>query len=110
MNNKDLINAGHALAKAISNATPLIEIAKMVSNLATQLDVQIARSNQLSIALEAAEKRIAELEEREVTLPERYEVEMYPTPSPDGDWYSREDVLAALAAAGLKVAAAGKGE
>ncbi|HGT0848546.1 TPA: hypothetical protein ACMUVD_002934 [Enterobacter kobei] len=64
MNNKDLINAGHALAKAISNATPLIEIAKMVSNLATQLGVQIARSNQLSIALEAAEKRIAELEAR----------------------------------------------
>ncbi|EMX8598082.1 hypothetical protein AAH223_004888 [Enterobacter hormaechei] len=61
MNNKELINAGHALAKAISNDTPLIEIAKMVSNLATQLDVQIARSNQLSIAMEAAEKRIAEL-------------------------------------------------
>ncbi|MBE3452155.1 hypothetical protein ACLO7L_09785 [Enterobacter hormaechei] len=61
MNNKELINAGHALAKAISNDTPLIEIAKMVSNLATQLDVQIARSHQLSIALEAAEKRIAEL-------------------------------------------------
>ncbi|RAY67991.1 hypothetical protein DP185_16400 [Enterobacter hormaechei] len=60
--------------------------------------------------LEAAEKRIAELEAREVKLPERYEVDMCPTPSPDGDWYSREDVLAALAAAGLKVAAAGKGE
>ncbi|EPJ1884017.1 hypothetical protein [Enterobacter asburiae] len=62
MNNKELIKAGHALAKAISNDTPLIEIAKIVSNLATQLDVQLARSNQLSIALEAAEKRIAELE------------------------------------------------
>ncbi|WP_072034201.1 hypothetical protein [Enterobacter asburiae] len=60
--------------------------------------------------LEAAEKRIAELEAREVKLPERYEVEICPTPSPDGDWYSREDVLAALATAGLKVAAAGKGE
>lgn len=103
MNNKELINAGHALAKAISNDTPLIEIAKMVSNLATQLDVQLARSNQLSIALEAAEKRIAELEAREVKLPERYEVEMCPTPSPDGDWYSREDVLAALATAGIRI-------
>lgn len=60
MNNKELINAGHALAKAIGNDTPLLEIAKMVTNLATQLDVQIARSNQLSTALEAAEKRIAE--------------------------------------------------
>ncbi|HDR2893554.1 TPA: hypothetical protein I4G69_004472 [Enterobacter asburiae] len=63
MNNKELINAGHALAKAISNDTPLIEIAKMVSNLATQMDVQIVRSNQLSIALEAAEKRIVEQRE-----------------------------------------------
>ncbi|OOV75023.1 hypothetical protein [Enterobacter kobei] len=61
MNNKELVKSGHELAKAISSDTPLIEIAKMVSNLATQLDVQIARSNQLSIALEAAEKRIAEL-------------------------------------------------
>lgn len=48
MNNKELINAGHALAKAISNDTPLIEIAKMVSNLATQLDVQTARANVLA--------------------------------------------------------------
>ncbi len=61
MNNKELVKSGHELAKAISSDTPLIEIAKMVSNLATQLDVQIARSHQLSIALEAAEKRTAEL-------------------------------------------------
>lgn len=47
MNNKELVNAGHELAKAISNDTPLIEIAKMVSNLATQLDVQTARANVL---------------------------------------------------------------
>ena len=73
MNNKELINAGHALAKAISSDTPLIEIAKMVSNLATQLDVQIARSNQLSISLEAAENRIAELDAREIK-PARGEV------------------------------------
>lgn len=110
MNNKELVNAGHELAKAISNDMPLIEIAKMVSNLATQLDVQIARSNQLSIALEAAEKRIAELEAWEVKLPERYEVDMCPTPSPDGEWYSREDILAALVSAGVRYAAAGKGE
>jgi len=50
---------------------------------------------------DTAEKRIAELEAREVKLPERYEVEMCPTPSPDGDWYSREDVLAALKTAGI---------
>ncbi|HAV1801600.1 TPA: ead/Ea22-like family protein [Enterobacter hormaechei subsp. steigerwaltii] len=52
--------------------------------------------------LTAARKRIAELEAREVKLPERYDIEMCPMPSPDGDWYSREDVLAALVAAGVK--------
>lgn len=61
--------------------------------------------------LETAEKRIAELEAREVKLPERYEVDICPTPSPDGDWYSRDDVLAALVSAGVRYAeAAGKGE
>ncbi|MHA0937049.1 hypothetical protein [Enterobacter kobei] len=60
MNNKELVKSGHELAKEISNDTPLIEIAKMVSNLDTQLDVQLVRSNQLSIGLKAAEKRIAE--------------------------------------------------
>lgn len=61
--------------------------------------------------LEAAEKRIAELEAREVKLPERYEVDICPTPSPDGDWYSRDDILAALVSAGVRYAeAAGKGE
>lgn len=60
---------------------------------------------------EKAEKRIAELEAREVKLPERYEVEMCPTSAPNGDWYSREDVLAALVSAGVRYAeAAGKGE
>lgn len=48
MNNKELIKAGHELAKAISNDTPLIEIAKMVSNLASQLDVQNSLANVLA--------------------------------------------------------------
>ncbi|HCT9257426.1 TPA: hypothetical protein OUB85_004049 [Enterobacter hormaechei] len=128
MNNKDLINAGHALAKAISNATPLIEIAKMVSNLATQLDVQIARSNQLSIALEAAEKRIAELEARTVTLPENITSANAPEVfeiSAEAERLGLRGTYAsyavgwnargiadkeALREAGVKVAAAGKGE
>jgi len=55
--------------------------------------------------------RIAELEAREVKLPERYDIEMCPTPSPNGDWYSREDVLAALVSAGVRCdAGTGKGE
>lgn len=67
--------------------------------------------DELARALEAAEKRISELEAREVKLPERYEVDMCPTPSPDGEWYSREDILAALVSADVSYAAGnGKGE
>ncbi|EPJ7088547.1 hypothetical protein NK529_002955 [Citrobacter amalonaticus] len=47
MNNKELVNAGHELAKAIGADTPIIEIAKMVTRLATALDVQQARANAL---------------------------------------------------------------
>ncbi|EKY3886933.1 hypothetical protein RJ219_004471 [Enterobacter hormaechei] len=60
---------------------------------------------------EALEKRVVELEARMVKLPERYEVEICPTPSPDGEWYSREDILSALISAGVSYAAAArKGE
>lgn len=59
---------------------------------------------------DALEKRVVELEARMVKLPERYEVDMCPTPSPVGEWYSREDILAALVSAGVSYAAAGKGE
>lgn len=61
MNNKELVKAGHALAKAISNDTPLIEIAKIVSNLATQLDVQLARSNALAAENEGLKSKGREL-------------------------------------------------
>lgn len=54
------------------------------------------------VKADEAEKCIAELQARKVKLPERYEVEMCPTPSPNGEWYSRDDVLAALVAAGVK--------
>ena len=60
---------------------------------------------------DALEKRVVELEARMVKLPERYEVEICPTPSPDGEWYSREDILSALISAGVSYAAAArKGE
>ena len=48
MNNKELVNTGHELAKAIGADTPIIEIAKMVTRLATALDVQQARANALA--------------------------------------------------------------
>lgn len=60
---------------------------------------------------DALEKRVVELEARMVKLPERYDVDMCPTTSPDGEWYSREDILAALVSAGVSYAAAArKGE
>lgn len=63
--------------------------------------------------LEAAEKRIAELEAREVALPQRYSMlhrvdfnEPYHTEMV----YKQHQVLEALHDAGVNIAAAGKGE
>ena len=71
------------------------------------------RSVALLDELEAAEKRIAELEAREVVLPQRYGMlhrvdfnEPYHTEMV----YKQHQVLEALHDAGVNVAAAGKGE
>ncbi|HDU1609558.1 hypothetical protein [Klebsiella pneumoniae] len=56
----------------------------------------------------ALRQRIAELESRTVTvkLPERYACELgYNAPDPSGDMLDRDDVLAMLADAGIKVEA-----
>lgn len=45
---KELVRAGHELAAAMGADTPIIEIAKLVSRLATALDVQLARANALA--------------------------------------------------------------
>lgn len=42
LSNKELVAAGHKFAANISADTPLIDMAKMVSELATQLDVALA--------------------------------------------------------------------
>lgn len=39
MNNKELVAAGHEFARHMSSDTPIIDIAKMVTRLASQLDV-----------------------------------------------------------------------
>lgn len=39
MNNDELIAAGHELAKCLDSNTPLLDIAKLLSKMATQLDV-----------------------------------------------------------------------
>ncbi|ELY5786983.1 hypothetical protein SNN57_003102 [Cronobacter sakazakii] len=42
MNNDELIAAGHELAKCLDSNTPLLDIAKLLSKLASQLDVTTA--------------------------------------------------------------------
>lgn len=47
-NNKHLVRAGHEFAAAMTSDTPIITIAKMVTELASALDVQSARSDALA--------------------------------------------------------------
>lgn len=55
---------------------------------------------------EELQARIAELESRTVKLPERYACELgYNAPDPNGDMLDRDDVIAALTDAGIKVEA-----
>lgn len=50
-NNKHLVRVGHEFAAAMSDETPIITIAKMVTELASALDVQSARSEALAVEL-----------------------------------------------------------
>ena len=80
----------------------LVEALEKAQKLATQQgNIACALFDEVT----AQRQRIAELESRTVTvkLPERYDVETYPLQSPKGEWYSRDDVLATLAAAGIQV-------
>lgn len=60
---KELVAAGHALAKAIGMDTPLIEIAKMVSVLATRLDCALVRGDELQKERDALAAAHSELRE-----------------------------------------------
>ena len=59
-NNKHLVRVGHEFAAAMSDDTPIITIAKMVTELASALDVQSARSDALAAALKASEANDAD--------------------------------------------------
>lgn len=48
-NNKHLVRVGHEFAAAMSDDTPIITIAKMLTELASALDVQSARSEALAV-------------------------------------------------------------
>lgn len=50
-NNKHLVRVGHEFAAAMSDDTPIITIAKMVTELASALDVQSAHSEALAAKL-----------------------------------------------------------
>ncbi|WP_194206777.1 hypothetical protein [Superficieibacter sp. 1612_C1] len=53
MNNKELVAAGHEFARHMSSDTPIIDIAKMVTRLASQLDVTTAALRQANAQLES---------------------------------------------------------
>lgn len=59
--NNELVKAGHDFAKAISNDTPFIEIAKMVSRLAAQLDVTTLALREKSYEVTAYEATVTNL-------------------------------------------------
>jgi len=48
LNNKELVAVGHEFAKAMSSATPIIDIAKMMSRLAERLDCTTAALRETS--------------------------------------------------------------
>lgn len=50
-NNKHLVRVGHEFAATMSDDTPIITIAKMVTDLASALDVQSVRSDELAAEL-----------------------------------------------------------
>ncbi len=61
-NNKHLVRVGHEFAAAMSDETPIITIAKMVTELASALDVQAARSEALAaenVALDGKMNKLA---------------------------------------------------
>ncbi|ELY4601501.1 hypothetical protein SM003_004184 [Cronobacter malonaticus] len=68
MNNDELIAAGHELAKCLDSNTPLIDIAKLLSKMATQLDVTTA-------ALREKTKQCEQLAAENAALIESYKYE-----------------------------------
>lgn len=61
MNSKELVKAGHQFAAAMSTDTPIIEIAKLVTQLASALDEQ---SGELTAALNSYENAMSALREQ----------------------------------------------
>lgn len=122
MSNEQLIRTTYVVAKFKDPET-----AKLLTELAGRLDGALAAARTACMERDASvraeiewekammqavgEDEIADvvsaiekLKTRTLTvkLPERYDIEMWPAPDPAGEWYSRDDLLAALVAAGIK--------
>lgn len=65
--NKELVAAGHELAKALGSASPLLDTAKLVSDLSTRLDCAIARGDALAA-------KVAKLEWDGVFIPKDLDI------------------------------------
>ena len=64
LSNKELVAAGHKFAANISADTPLIDMAKMVSELATHLDVALAAAAEAGKQRAAVMTNLAEMEDK----------------------------------------------
>lgn len=69
LSNKELVKAGHQFAKAIGMDTPLIEIAKMIAELASRLDCAIVRGDMLQAERDALAEKVQKLEWDSVFIP-----------------------------------------
>jgi hypothetical protein len=65
LSNKELVAAGHKFAANISADTPLIDMAKMVSELATQLDAALAAAAEAGKQRDAVMTNLAEMEDKQ---------------------------------------------
>lgn len=99
-----------ALVEALEKALKSNEFLKgQLSELANfnpdwdKLEASYESWREIAAELLVAKERIAEPESRTVKLPERYACELgYNAPDPNGDMLDRDDVIAALIAAGIK--------
>lgn len=77
MNNEELIAAGHELAKFLDSNTPLLDIAKLLSKMATQLDVTTAALREKTKQCEQLAAENAALNEKMNTLATWPDIEFY---------------------------------
>ncbi|ELY2788682.1 hypothetical protein SMC59_003138 [Cronobacter sakazakii] len=79
-NNDELIAAGHELAKCLDSNTPLLDIAKMLSKMATQLGVTAAALREKTKQCDALAAEVYDVKHPGTYLPSKCEPPP-PTPS-----------------------------